>query len=260
MRQRHEEQAQKRRPGKLPHQMQHELRRQPDFMPSMGGATPIPMPPKLAGGPAGPLGPDADTSAAAQVRQSFQQILMWLQMPWYPPCESFEPFFHQWYERIYFPQASQKLHYELMRRAKVAGPLAGAVSQFKGWLMGNTEAFHASVWYESHARSAFPPRFQDCCCFRSATVNLGTRERPLQVTFYGADGRWFLPPWEFVDVDNVSYFMEHQDAAAVGSSASHARSQGRQRTALPPPPPPAPGKSKLEPPAKGLPRGRIGGA
>jgi len=110
-------------------------------------------------------------------------------------------------------------------------------------------------FYEAHARSALPPHFRDYCCLRTATVNLGTWRRPCKVTFWGADGRWFLPPWETVDVDNLSRFLESSSLRV----ASHARPQ-----TLSPLPTPA---RKPQPPAftpkpkqQGVRRGKLGGA
>lgn len=247
----------------LPHQMQHELRRQPDFMPSVGGAMPVPPPLKIrqtpiqpASSTVGPAVPELDpaNTTAAQLNKSFQNMLSWLELPCqrrYPSYESFEPFFHNWYERLYFPQASQKLQYELTRRIKAQGPLSGAVSQFKGWLLGNNEPANSTVWYEFHSRSALPPTYQDCCGIRTATVNLGTWAQPCQVTFWGMDGRWFLPPWEFVDIDNISFFLDAQDPNASGGKPA-----GVPQLSLPP----QPSASKPQPPASGMQAGRFGGA
>lgn len=241
-------------PGPLPHQQLHELRRQPDFMPSVGGAMPRPPPLRLSGGPTTESPSDPANFAAAQLNRSFQNILQWLDMPCtrrYPSHESFEPFFRHWYERLYFPQASQKFQYELTRRAKAQGPLNGVVSQFRSWLLGNNDSFNSSVWYESHARSALPPVFQDCCGIRTATVNLGTCAHPCQVTFWGMDGRWFLPPWEFVDIDNISFFLDTAD-----HNASVRPVTGVPQLSLPP----QPGTSKPQHPALGMKAGRFGGA
>merc|ERR1712217_673747 len=138
-----------------------------------------------------------------------------------------------------------KLQYELTRRAKAQGPWSGAVTQFKGWLLGNNDPASSTVWYESHARSALPPTYQDCCGVRTATVNLGTWAQPCQVTFWGMDGRWFLPPWEFVDIDNISYFLDATDPNSSG-----------------PPQPtlqPQTSASNPQPTALGMQAGRFGG-
>jgi len=125
------------------------------------------------------------------------------------PCEaSFAPYFETWFHNEYFPKISQRLQKELAKRAESQSFLNSLTSQFRGWVLGNTEALHAAVWYEFCVKNALPPDFNDYVCFRTATVNLGSQARPCLVTFWGAGERWFLPPWAEPDLVNVSLLDE----------------------------------------------------
>mmetsp|Transcript_2841 Transcript_2841/g.7895 ORF Transcript_2841/g.7895 Transcript_2841/m.7895 type:complete len:268 (-) Transcript_2841:31-834(-) len=144
--------------------------------------------------------------------------------PEVPSYESFEPFFQRWFELEHFPRISQRLQYELRQRAKCQDFLSGLASQFRGWLLANTESLHATAWYEFSAKFALPAQFTDYCCLRMATVNLGSRSRPYPVTFYGAGRRWFLPPWTTVDVDNVALLddLERDGSLYLGGGRAQA--------------------------------------
>lgn len=125
-----------------------------------------------------------------------------------PPHESFEPFFKRWFYNEYFPKVSQKLQAELQERARSQNVLQSLGTRLQGWVMGQTETLQATAWYELSAKWALPPRFEDAACIRKATVNLGSRNMPCLVTFWGINGVWFLPPWYQVDYDNISMLDE----------------------------------------------------
>eukprot|EP00403_Amphidinium_massartii_P019641 CAMPEP_0178431892 /NCGR_PEP_ID=MMETSP0689_2-20121128/32097_1 /TAXON_ID=160604 /ORGANISM="Amphidinium massartii, Strain CS-259" /LENGTH=261 /DNA_ID=CAMNT_0020053849 /DNA_START=44 /DNA_END=829 /DNA_ORIENTATION=- len=117
-----------------------------------------------------------------------------------PPTErSFESFFKQWFIDEHFPMMSELLKKELVFRAKQKGFLSGLSSQFKKWAMSNTDPrLQADVWY-SYFTQDCPPKFRTYLCFRTATVNLGAKKLPHEVTFYGypeeKGGHWMLMPW-----------------------------------------------------------------
>mmetsp|Transcript_7058 Transcript_7058/g.17068 ORF Transcript_7058/g.17068 Transcript_7058/m.17068 type:complete len:257 (-) Transcript_7058:251-1021(-) len=117
-----------------------------------------------------------------------------------PPSErSFETFFKQWFSDEQFPIMSELLKKELVFRAKQKGFISGLSSQFKKWAMSNTDPrLQCDVWYSYFTQDS-PPKFRTYVCVRTATVNLGSKKLPHEVTFYGypedAGGHWMLMPW-----------------------------------------------------------------
>ncbi|CAK0870391.1 unnamed protein product [Prorocentrum cordatum] len=121
-----------------------------------------------------------------------------------PSDASFEQFFSKWFYQEFFPKIAQKLQAELSERARSQNILAGWASHLQSWVLDRTQTLHATVWYEVCAKQALPPQFSSWWCVRTATVNLGSPSRPSLVTFWGAAGNWFLPPWAEADLDNMS--------------------------------------------------------
>jgi len=121
---------------------------------------------------------------------------------------SFEPFFHRWFLSHFFPAFSTKLKQELQKRANAQGFLNGLTAQFRSWAMSSSENLHSDVWYAYMSKKALPPQFRDYCCFRTASVNLGSQAGPCWVMFWGFNDSWSLVPWANTDVDTASLMDE----------------------------------------------------
>ncbi|CAE8699502.1 unnamed protein product, partial [Polarella glacialis] len=135
-----------------------------------------------------------------------------------PAPDSFEPYFRAWFTQDYFPRISQKFQQELQERAKKEGLLDSLASSFKGWMMGKTEGLQASFWCELVAQRALPPALADWYVLRTATVNLGTAQKPSYVAFWGVHDCWMLSPLISLDFQDTSLLQELQRQKAGNSS------------------------------------------
>lgn len=132
-----------------------------------------------------------------------------------PSTDSFEEFFHKWFEEEFFPILGKKLKTELVHRAKSKGFFSGLSSQVKKWAMANTdERLQADVWYAYFMQHS-PPQFQSAGLVLQASVNLGSAAQPCLVTFWGlpdtqGDG-WMLPPWASYDDVEMSAVLDELD-------------------------------------------------
>eukprot|EP00747_Dinoflagellata_sp_TGD_P212183 gnl/TRDRNA2_/TRDRNA2_85304_c0_seq2.p1 gnl/TRDRNA2_/TRDRNA2_85304_c0~~gnl/TRDRNA2_/TRDRNA2_85304_c0_seq2.p1 ORF type:complete len:272 (-),score=48.69 gnl/TRDRNA2_/TRDRNA2_85304_c0_seq2:49-810(-) len=139
-----------------------------------------------------------------------------------PSDRSFEVFFSQWFRTDHFPSFSKLLQKELNRRARTEGFLSGLASQVKGWAMANAdERMQADVWYMYVMRNS-PTRYGNYLCFRTASVNLGSKAVPCNVTWFGlpdASENWVLPPWgpSSQDVDCQSLLTEVDDQGGIAA-------------------------------------------
>merc|ERR1712115_770176 len=95
------------------------------------------------------------------------------------------------------------------RAKRQSNILDSLATQLKGWVMGQTESLQGMAWYELHVRHfCLPAAIGDVYFMRTATVNLGSRARPCNVTFWGIYGRWLLNPLQSIDFENVSILDE----------------------------------------------------
>mmetsp|Transcript_12406 Transcript_12406/g.29200 ORF Transcript_12406/g.29200 Transcript_12406/m.29200 type:complete len:192 (+) Transcript_12406:55-630(+) len=137
-----------------------------------------------------------------------------------PAETSFEPYFKHWFTEEYFPKASQKIQAELKERSNKETHLIDKLgTHFTGWLMGKTSKLQASAWYELVVKYSLPARQEDFFIMRTATVNLGSRQKPCLVTFWGVVDRWMLAPYIVVDFENTSLLEEAKQDPASQSKA-----------------------------------------
>jgi len=129
-----------------------------------------------------------------------------------PNAASFEPYFREWFTTEYFPKICQKVQKELQEKSlRDSNMFSSLASQFKGWVMGKTESMQAPVYYEFAARHALPPTYSDLFFMRTAAVNLGSRNKPCNIVFWGIHGTWTLAPYISIDFENVSILDEMQN-------------------------------------------------
>merc|ERR1712113_172531 len=88
--------------------------------------------------------------------------------------------------------------------------------QFKGWVMGKTEGLQASLYYELVVKYALPPVYKDFFILRTATVNMGSRQKPSYITFWGIHHHWMLAPYIHLDLENVSVLDELDQQKTAG--------------------------------------------
>lgn len=144
-----------------------------------------------------------------------------------PTERSFDVFYKEWFEEVYFPAMSKRVSKELVSRAQTKGFFSGLSSQVKKWAMANTDArLQAEVWY-AYFLQYNPPQYKTYGCIRSATVNLGSAEVPCLTTFWGVrsgdEDHWKMSPLSSAEPD-ISSVMDELDTrggmAALLSSAA----------------------------------------
>jgi len=137
-----------------------------------------------------------------------------------PSDSSFDIFFRDWFKREHFPILSQRLQHEQNQRANSQGLLSDLASTVKSWAMANTDSrLQADVWYQ-YISQRESPRFVNYCCFRIASVNLGSFSRPCWVSFWGlpdVNDHWRKPPWGGVEVDYASLVDELENRGGIGA-------------------------------------------
>lgn len=137
-----------------------------------------------------------------------------------PTIDTFEPFFRNWFIKDYWPKMSQKMQREFQERSEnQTNLLDSLVSSFKGWAMRKTEKLQSQALYEFVVKYSLPPVYTDWYFMRTARLNLGSRDRPAYLTFWGMHGAWMLAPYIVMDVQNTSLLDELQREAT--------RAQGR---------------------------------
>eukprot|EP00927_Polykrikos_kofoidii_P023341 TRINITY_DN21540_c0_g1_i1.p1 TRINITY_DN21540_c0_g1~~TRINITY_DN21540_c0_g1_i1.p1 ORF type:complete len:274 (-),score=51.10 TRINITY_DN21540_c0_g1_i1:118-939(-) len=150
-----------------------------------------------------PAAPAEASTCGPSPENPVQQLLGHLGMR-IPSDSSFHPYFRRWFVQDYFPYFSQKLQGELKMRSRSQGFFGSIASQVKGWAMQNMEInVQGDVWYNYVIKNS-PMRWGNYCCFRTASVNLGSIAQPCWATFLGlpdANDHWVLPPWAHTDVD-----------------------------------------------------------
>lgn len=143
-----------------------------------------------------------------------------------PSVDSFDSYFHNWFQEEFFPILGEKLKKELVHRAKSKGFFSGLSSQVKKWAMANTdERLQADAWYAYFTQYS-PPQFQSVGFVLQASVNLGSAAQPCLVTFWGlpdAHGNgWMLPPWANYDVEMSGVLDELDERGGMSALVSAA--------------------------------------
>jgi hypothetical protein len=119
-----------------------------------------------------------------------------------PAKATFLPWFERWFKREYFPKLVDKLQHELAQRAARRRSLFDSLSdKVHAWVVGSTSGLQASFVYELLDKRVM---FSDFYVCRFASINIGSRDRPMPVAFVGVHDGWYLAPWHRLDFDNLS--------------------------------------------------------
>lgn len=125
-----------------------------------------------------------------------------------PKPETFIVFFEEWFKRDYYPFIVQKLQSELDQRKKakeMSGNYVGVMfDMMKGSLLNRTKELQAQLVFEAVKANSAPIIARDKYVYHEVSMNLGSREEPSLVTFWGVNNRWFLAPYISLDFENIA--------------------------------------------------------
>mmetsp|Transcript_13380 Transcript_13380/g.31399 ORF Transcript_13380/g.31399 Transcript_13380/m.31399 type:complete len:216 (+) Transcript_13380:77-724(+) len=105
-----------------------------------------------------------------------------------PAIESFEPAFANWFAKDYYP----KIAAELTTRQRLTK-----------WFIDQLGSGQTAV-YRFWAARCLPAEMSDWLLFRTAWVNLGSKQSPQWMLFFGIGGGWVPAPRIKVDGKNLS--------------------------------------------------------
>ncbi|KAG8469491.1 hypothetical protein KFE25_005946 [Diacronema lutheri] len=129
-----------------------------------------------------------------------------------PAKASFLPFFEHWFKREYFPKFAEKLQHELAQRAARRRSILDSLSdKVNAWIVGSTKGLQANFVYNLVDKRVM---YSDVFVARLASINVGSRDRPMPIAFVGVHNTWYLAPWHRMDFDCVS-ILEQLDKAAA---------------------------------------------
>ena len=123
-----------------------------------------------------------------------------------PPELAFLPFFERWFKESFCPAMSARLAQELAARSKRRSSIIDVLKDTAtSWVVQNSMSIQTTLlWDAVQTRSLPTLRFHDLFFMRTATINLGTAEQPMLVSFWGANDTWFLSPLMSLNFDGVS--------------------------------------------------------
>lgn len=125
-----------------------------------------------------------------------------------PKPETFMVFFEEWFTRDYYPHIVHKLKSELeerrLKKEKDGNYIGVVFDMFKKSLLNSTKDLQAQLVLEAVKTNSSPILVRDKAIYSQVSMNLGSKEEPSLVTFWGINGRWHLAPYISLDFENIS--------------------------------------------------------